>query len=66
MEIEARGGEGTVVGVAVGGFEVASGVEAGGVPKAASEIGNEGKRRPELGYLGDEHRVMVNGEKGVV
>lgn len=40
MEIEPRGVEGQVVGVAVGGLEVAGGVEGGGVPEAASEVGD--------------------------
>lgn len=46
MEVEARGAEGQVVGVAVGGFEVTGGVESGGVPEAAAEVGEEGEAGP--------------------
>lgn len=48
MEVEAGGGEGAVVGVAVGGLEVAGGVEGGGagVPEAAAEVGEERELRP--------------------
>lgn len=41
MEVDACGAEREVVGVAVGGFEVTSGMEIGRVPEAASEIGEE-------------------------
>lgn len=46
MEIEARGAEGPVVGVAVGGLEVTGGVELGRVPGAAPEVGDEREVRP--------------------
>lgn len=39
VEIKARSIEGAVVGVSVGGLEVTRGMEAGGVPEAASEVG---------------------------
>lgn len=39
MEVEARGVEGPIVGVAVGGFEITGGVKVGGVPEAATEVG---------------------------
>lgn len=56
MEVEAGGVEGPVVGVAVGGFEVAGGVEVGSrrIPEAASEVGEEREVRPELGDFSDE------------
>lgn len=60
MEIEARGVEGEVVGVAIGGFEVTSGYELGRVPKTAPEIGDQRKLRPELCDLGHEDRVLVD------
>lgn len=46
VEVEACGGEGAVVGVAVGGFEVTGGVEAAGVPEAAAEVAEERELRP--------------------
>lgn len=46
MEVEARGVEGPVVGVAVGGFKVASRVEIGRVPKTAAKICKKRKLRP--------------------
>lgn len=66
MEVEAGGAEGAVVLVAVGGLEVAGGVEVGGVPEAAAEVGEEGERRPEPGDLADEDGVLVDGAEGVV
>lgn len=39
VEVEARGVEGPIVGVAVGGFEITGGVKVGGVPEAATEVG---------------------------
>lgn len=60
MEVEAGGVEGPVVAVAVGGLEVGGGVEDGGVPEAASEVGDEGEVGPELGDLGDEEGVVVD------
>lgn len=56
MEVEAGGVEGPVVGVAVGGFEVAGGVEVGSrrIPEAAAEVGEEREVRPELGDFSDE------------
>lgn len=41
MKIEARGAERPVIGVAIGGFEVTTGVELGEVPEAAPEVGDE-------------------------
>lgn len=46
VEVEARGAEGPVVGVAVGGLEVTGGVELGRVPGAAPEVGDEREVRP--------------------
>lgn len=46
MEVEARGAEGPVVGVAVGGLEVTGGVELGRVPGAAPEVREEREVRP--------------------
>lgn len=46
MEIEARGGEGAVIGVAIGGFEVTGRVESGRVPEAATEVGDKRELRP--------------------
>lgn len=66
MEIEPRGVEGQVAGMAIGGLEVAGGVEGGGVPEAASEVGDQGEARPELGDLRDEDGVLVNRPQGVV
>lgn len=48
MEVEPGGAEGEVVGVAVGRLEVTGGVKPGGVPEAATEVGKERQRRPEL------------------
>lgn len=39
MEVEARGAEGPVVGVTIGGLKVAVGLEARGIPEAATEVG---------------------------
>ncbi len=46
MEIEARGAEGAVVGVAIGGFEVTGGVEFGGVPESTPKVRQERELRP--------------------
>lgn len=66
MEVKAGGAEGPVVGVAVGGLEVAGGVEAGGVPEAAAEVGEEGETRPQPGDLRHEDGVLVDRAEGVV
>lgn len=66
MEVEARGIEGPIVGVAVGGFEITGGVKVGGVPEAATEVGEQGKLRPYLRDLTDEDRVLVNRAESVV
>lgn len=66
MEIEARGVEGQVIGVAVGGFEVTGGVEGGRVPEAAAEVGEEREVRPQLGDLADEDGVLVYRPESVV
>lgn len=66
MKVEAGGVKGQVVGVAVGGFEVAIGVELWRVPKAASEVGQKRQLRPELRYFSDEDGVLVNGSESVV
>lgn len=66
MEVEACCAEREVVGVAVGGFEVAIGVEIGRVPEAASEIGKEGQLRPQLSNFSDEDGILVDGAQGVV
>lgn len=66
MEVEASGAKGAVVGVAVGGLEVAGGVEALGVPEAAPEIGDEREVRPDAGDLGDEDGVLVDRAERVV
>lgn len=39
VEVEARGIEGPVIGVAVSGFEVTRGVKFGRVPETATEVG---------------------------
>lgn len=39
MDVEARGIKGPIVGVAIGGFEITGGVKVGGVPEAATEVG---------------------------
>lgn len=46
MEVEARGVEGPIVVVAIGGFEVASILEFRGVPKSAPEICEDWEHRP--------------------
>lgn len=46
MEVEARGVEGPIVVVAIGGFEVASILEFRGVPKSAPEICEDWELRP--------------------
>lgn len=46
MEVEARGVEGAVVGVAIGGFEVTGGMEIGGVPETTTKVGDKRKLRP--------------------
>lgn len=66
MEVEARGVEGPIAGVSVGGLEVAAGVELGWVPEPASEVREKRELRPELGDLGDENGVVVDGSEGVV
>lgn len=66
VEVEARGVEGPVVGMAVGGLEVAIGLELGRVPQPAPEIGQERELRPQQRDLSDEDRVLVNGSKCVV
>lgn len=66
MEVEAGGTEREVVGVAVGGFEVTIGVEIGGIPEAAAEIGEEWELRPQLSDFSDEDGVLVDGAEGVV
>lgn len=66
MEVEAGGVEGPVVAVAVGGLEVGGGMEDGGVPEAASEVGDKGEVGPELGDLGDEEGVVVDRAECVV
>lgn len=66
MEVEAGGAEREVVRVAVGGFEVTIGVEIGGVPEAAPEIGEEREFRPQLRDFPNEDGVLVDGAQGVV
>lgn len=66
MEVEACGTEREVVGVAVGGFEVTTGMEIGRVPEAASEIGEERQLRPQLSYFSDEDGVLEDGAQCVV
>lgn len=46
MEVEAGGVEGAVIGVAIGGFEVTSGVEVGRIPEAAAKVGEKRELRP--------------------
>lgn len=46
VEVKAGGVERQIVGVAVRGFEVASGVEVVEIPKATSEVGEERQLRP--------------------
>lgn len=46
VKVEASGAEGAVVGVAVGGFEIAGGVEGSRIPETASEVGEERELRP--------------------
>lgn len=60
MEVEARSVERAVVGVTISGFEVASGVEIGGVPEATTEISEKGEVRPELRDLSNEDGVLVD------
>lgn len=64
--VEAGGVERQVVGVAIGGFEVAIGVELWRVPKAASEVGQKRQLRPQLGDFSDEDGVLINGSESVV
>lgn len=66
MKVEAHGAEGPVVGVAVSGFEVAGGVEEGGVPESAAEVGDHREVGPEAGDLADEEGVLVDGAESVV
>ncbi|GLT48509.1 hypothetical protein SLA2020_221300 [Shorea laevis] len=66
MEVEARDVEGPIIGVTVGGFEVARGVEFGRVPETATEVGKEREFRPELRDLADEDGVLVYGSECVV
>lgn len=46
MEIETRSVEGQVVGMTIGGFEVASGVESWRVPETTTKVREERKFRP--------------------
>ena len=61
MEVEARSVERAVVGMTIGGFEVAGVLESGGVPEATTEISEKGQLRPELRDLPDEDGVLVDG-----
>ena len=61
MEVEARSVERAVVGMTIGGFEVAGVLEIGGVPEATTEISEKGQLRPELRDLPDEDVVLVDG-----
>ncbi|KAL6995091.1 hypothetical protein U1Q18_005227 [Sarracenia purpurea var. burkii] len=55
-----RGVEGPIVGVAIGGFEIAIPVEFGGVPELVPEVGDEQELRPQLLDLSDKDRVLVD------
>lgn len=66
MEVEARGVEGPIVIVSISGFEVAVGIELGGVPEAAAEIGKEREVGPELRYLANKDGILVYGSQGIV
>lgn len=46
VKVEASGAEGAVVGVAVGGFEIAGGVEGSRIPETTAEVGEERELRP--------------------
>lgn len=46
MEVEARGVEGPVIVVAIGGLEVTGGVELGEVPESTTEVGEKREVRP--------------------
>ena len=41
MEVEARGIEGPIIVMAVGGFEVTGGVEFGGIPETTAKVGEK-------------------------
>lgn len=66
MEIETSSAERPVIAMPVGGFEVASGIEARRVPESATEVGDEGEFPPELCNLGDKDGVLVDGTESVV
>lgn len=51
MEIEPSGVERAIVGVIVGGFDVAGGFEERRVPKPVLEIGDKRELRPDSGDL---------------
>jgi hypothetical protein len=66
VEIEASDVEGPVAVVAVRGLEVAGAMEAGRVPEAAAEVGEQRQAGPQAVDLRDEERVVVDGAQGVV
>lgn len=66
MEIETRSIKGQIVGMTIGGFEVASGIEFGRVPETTTKVGHDRKFRPKLRDLVDEDGVLVDRSKSVV
>lgn len=46
MDIEARSVEGQIICMAIGGFEVAGGVESGSIPETATKVGKKRELRP--------------------
>lgn len=66
VQVEAGGTEGTITGVTICRFEVARGMEGGGVPEAASQVSEEGKVWPERGNVAHEQRIVENGAQRIV